>query len=99
MRIFLDDIREAPEGWKHTDNATDTIVLLLMNDVSEISLDHDLGDEWQNGNGYEVLKWIEKQVFLNNYIPPKIHIHTSNPAARIRMESALKKINDLAEKQ
>lgn len=95
MKIFLDDIREAPEGWKHTDNVENTIKLLLTENVSEISLDHDLGDDKNNGTGYDVLTWVEEQVFLNDYVPPTIHIHTSNPSARLKMKAAVKKIRNL----
>lgn len=56
-------------------------------DVSEISLDHDLGDD-ERGTGYHVLLWIEEMVALHNSKPPVIHIHTANPTARNRMEAA-----------
>lgn len=89
MKIFLDDERSPPKNWILTKNVKDTIDLLKNNYVEEISLDHDLGiDE----TGYDVLLWIEEMVFLNNYNPPKINIHTSNPSARIKMELCKKSI-------
>jgi|SRR6056297_966345 len=89
MKVYLDDERKCPRGWTKVKTATDAIKLLQNNNVSEISLDHDLGiDE----NGYDVLIWIEKQVFLNNYKTPKIHIHTANPSARLKMENAKRSI-------
>lgn len=91
MKIFLDDERSPPKDWILTKTATDTINLLKNNYVEEISLDHDLGIE---ETGYDVLLWIEEMVFLNNYIPPKINIHTSNSSARIKMELCKKSINN-----
>lgn len=90
IKIFLDDIRESPYGWTKTKTPTDTIFLLKNYIVDEISLDHDLGLE--NETGYDVITWIERQVFTNNYIPPKIHVHTSNPSARDKMNRAVRRI-------
>lgn len=44
--------------------------------VTEISLDHDLGDD-EHGTGMK---------------PPKIRVHSANPAARARMEAAIASI-------
>ena len=89
MKVYLDDERKVPIGWTLAKTATNAICLLLNFQVTDISLDHDLGiDE----TGYDVLEWIEKMVYLENYIPPKIHIHTANPSARVKMELAKKSI-------
>lgn len=93
MKIFLDDIRDAPVGWARTYTAEETIELLANNNVTEISLDHDLGEGIVEG--YKVLTWIEEQVYSNFYIPPIIHIHTANPAGRKRMVAAVKNIEKL----
>jgi len=90
MKVYLDDERLCPYGWSKVETATDAIFLLKHYDVYEISLDHDLGMD--NETGYDVLLWIEEQVFLNCYKPPKIYIHTANPSARIKMENAVKNI-------
>jgi hypothetical protein len=103
IKIFLDDVRPAPDDtWILCSDPDEVISLLQREDVTEISLDHDLGDELlhdkdycnsvKEKTGYDVLLWIEAQVITTNYIPPKISIHTSNPAARKRMEACLCKI-------
>jgi hypothetical protein len=93
MKLYLDDIREAPKGWKLTTTATETINYLISNQITELSLDHDLGiDE----TGYDVLLWIEEEVILNNFLPPKIHIHTSNSSARIKMLQAVQQIKKIS---
>jgi hypothetical protein len=56
--------------------------------VSELSLDHDLGDDL-HGTGYDVLLWVEEAVVLSGFQPPRITIHSANPAARQRMKAAL----------
>lgn len=93
MKIYLDDTRQVPDNsWTLTKTAKETIVHLLLSQVEEISLDHDLGDE-ENETGYDVLRWIEEKVYLAGYIPPQtIRIHTMNNVARKKMEQALNSI-------
>lgn len=93
MKVYLDDEREAPEGWDRVKTPSQAIELLKSGGIDEISLDHDLGDDEKIGTGYDVLVWIERQVIVHGYIPPVIHIHTANPSARIKMELALESIN------
>ena len=44
MKIFLDDIREAPAGWRRVYRPDEAIALLAQGGVTVLSLDHDLGD-------------------------------------------------------
>jgi hypothetical protein len=91
MKIFLDDIRNAPEGWHRCYWPDEVIDLLKTKEVTHLSLDHDLGDD-DKGTGYDVLKWLENAVY-NGLVPlPEIEIHTANPAARKRMLAAVKSI-------
>lgn len=94
MKIFLDDERKTPEGFKRCYWPDEVIALISSrNDIELISLDHDLGDD-DRGTGYDVLKWIEKQVVLNNFIPTfDIIVHSANPPAFERMTEAIKAIN------
>ena len=69
----------------------EVIRLLKTGRVTEISLDHDLGDQ-DVGTGYDVLVWLEQEVIVHGFHPPRIRIHTANPAARIRMELAVRSI-------
>jgi hypothetical protein len=43
MRVWLDDVRDAPDGWVHVQTPEEAIELLRSGKVKEISLDHDLG--------------------------------------------------------
>lgn len=91
MKVFLDDLRPPPEGWIHVLWPDEAIALLQTGEVTELSLDHDLGDDMR-GTGYDVLLWIEEAVILSRFQPPSIAIHSANPAARLRMEAALASI-------
>lgn len=93
-KLSLDDVRETPPGWTGVKTAAEMIRCLESAEVEEISLDHDLGPE-DAGDGYEVLVWIERQVATRAWVPPVIQIHTANPAARLRMEAALRSIERL----
>jgi hypothetical protein len=92
MKIYLDDERAAPEGWTQARWPQDVVKLMHEFDVTHLSLDHDLGDD-AHGTGYDVLLWIESRVSFTGFKIPEITIHTSNPAARLRMEAAVDAIN------
>lgn len=91
LKIFLDDERKAPEGWTRTRSVDETIAMLELPGVEEVSLDHDLGDD-ESGTGYDVILWIEEAVATKGYTPPTISIHTANPSARVKMELAVASI-------
>jgi hypothetical protein len=96
MKLYLDDERSAPFGWERVETAHEAIRILSENEVTDLSLDHDLGGP-ENGTGYDVIVWIEQQVAEYGYTPPLIFIHTANPAASIRMYAALDSIKKLLE--
>ncbi len=91
MKIFLDDIRETPEGWRRVYWPNEAIALLEQGGVTEISLDHDLGDD-ARGTGYDVVTWIEEAVITRGFVPPKIHVHSANPVGRQRMMQGIRSI-------
>jgi len=98
MKIFLDDMREAPEGWIRINTGESLIAILQSHkeEVEALSLDHDLGEGKKTG--YDVLKWLEAQVFLYGFKPPKkIIIHSDNPVGRKNMEAAIESIYKYAE--
>src|SRR5688500_3573081 len=61
MRVFLDDERATPPGWHRVRWPDEAITLLEQGGVTELSLDHDLGDD-ARGTGYDVVLWIEAAV-------------------------------------
>ena len=97
-RLFLDDERSPPPGWTLMRWPDEMIARIQAGDVEEVSLDHDLGDD-QRGTGYDVILWIERAVATEGLIPPRIHVHSANSAARERMEQGVASIYRLAEKR
>lgn len=91
MKVYLDDERKTPEGWVRTYWPDEAIKLLESGEVTEISLDHDLGDD-ERGTGYHVILWIEEAVFTRGFSPPLIKIHSANSSARVKMELGIKNI-------
>jgi hypothetical protein len=89
IRVWLDDVREAPAGWTRAYTAREAIGLLEAGGVVEISLDHDLGDEATCGTGYQVATWIEEAVATQGFEPPTIAIHSANVVGRERMQRAI----------
>jgi hypothetical protein len=92
MKVFLDDERETPAGWIRVFWPEEAISLLKTGKVTEISLDHDLGDD-NHGTGYDVVTWIEQAVIVEGFIPPKIVVHSANSSARVKMELGILQIN------
>ena len=91
MKVFLDDQRPAPEGWVRAYWPSEVIALLQTGEVTDLSLDHDLGDDLR-GTGYDVLTWLEEAAFARTLPIPNITIHSANAAARQRMVAAVRSI-------
>ena len=94
MRVFLDDERATPAGWTRVYWPDEAIELLQTGTVSEISLDHDLGDD-ERGTGYDVVLWIEEAVAIREFQPPLIKVHSANSSAREKMENGIRAIEAL----
>lgn len=94
VNIYLDDIRQTPNGFIRTYTVEEAIEEIIKNNgnINILSLDNDLGEGVSEG--YKVLDWLEEQVLTDSkfVLPDKIVIHSSNPAARRRMEMVIKKI-------
>ncbi|MBL0457849.1 hypothetical protein JD499_11615 [Aeromonas enteropelogenes] len=97
MKLYLDDERKTPVGWVRVFWPDEAIAWLKTEMVTEISLDHDLGDD-DRGTGYDVILWIENEVMTNNFIPPQIHIHSANVSARRKKELGVVAINNFLAK-
>lgn len=97
MKIFLDDIRETPEGWARVFTveelwASYTPCLAYGGVVEVVSLDNDLGEGIPEGHTF--LDELEEKVFNDpSYpIPKEIRIHSANPVARKRMQSVIDRL-------
>lgn len=92
LLLWLDDERKPPsKDWIWVRTAPEAIKALRTARFEVISLDHDLGED--AGTGYDVLKYLEAEVFQNpDYGAPEIRLHTANSAARMRMIQAVDSI-------
>jgi hypothetical protein len=99
VKVWLDDEREAPDGWARVKTPEEAIDLLRSGEVEEISLDHDLGlaTSQSEQTGYQVLTWLEEAVAAGawKHPMPMIRIHSANPVGRRRMEQAIASISRL----
>ncbi len=97
MKVYLDDEREAPSGWHQVYWPDEVIALLQTGNVTQLSLDHDLGDD-ERGTGYDVVLWIEEAVAIRGFQPPLLSVHSANSSARLKMEAGIQSIYRLAKK-
>jgi hypothetical protein len=94
VRVYLDDERTAPVGWVQVRWPSEAIELLEGGGVTEISLDHDLGDD-ERGTGYDVILWIEEAVAMRGFSAPRILVHSANTSARKKMQLGIESIQRL----
>ena len=99
MRVWLDDIRDAPPRWVRAFTPEDVIGLLRLRRVTKLSLDHDLGldDGASERTGYTVLLWLEMEVGTGRWTGPvpEITVHSGNPVGRDRMLRVIRTIHRL----
>ena len=87
MKLYLDDLRETPEGWERVYSVEQAIAFFVGFGVPEVlSLDHDLGT-WSKHGG-DAIKFVD-WMCMNNEFPPVVMFHTSNPVGRENMKRAL----------
>ncbi|MFA5187508.1 MAG: cyclic-phosphate processing receiver domain-containing protein [Patescibacteria group bacterium] len=93
-KLWLDDEREAPEGFIRAYNAIDAIAAYqTVGPFDVLSLDHDLGFvvypgqetegmcDAQSWTGYDFLKWVSRSVPMNHW-PDEVLCHSQNPVGR-----------------
>jgi hypothetical protein len=75
VNLYVDDIREAPDGWQKAVCYKQAIRLLEMHPMEELSLDHDLGEE---ATGYDIAMYM----VAHGIWPKNIYCHSMNPVGR-----------------
>lgn len=104
MKLYIDDIRPAPEGWQQARTVTDAIRILSMFDVEEVSLDHDISyavevagtqRPFPSPENFTAVAYFLKQRYLyphssqNSWNVPKVTIHSANPIGAQEIELIL----------
>ncbi|MCY6958303.1 cyclic-phosphate processing receiver domain-containing protein [Clostridium brassicae] len=88
INLYVDDLRDCPEGFKIVRTIEEAIYYLKNFDIEILSLDHDLGED-DEGNllptGYDLVKYICE----NGLKISKIYIHTDNIVGRCNMYETL----------
>jgi len=84
MKLWVDDLREPPEGWRWAKSSRAAILRLEFDSFTEISLDHDLGGD---DTPRPVVLWMIE----NDYQPHRIHVHTANPVGREWLEGMIRR--------
>ena len=87
IKIWLDDIRPAPNGYFHCRNVNEAKLKIAhceaeKNEIEVIDCDHDLGDHAADGgDGIKLIDWLaERKTFY------PIKLHTQNPVGRENMQ-------------
>lgn len=88
MKIWLDDVRSLPKGYDSLAKSVNEAKHIIENlekekkEITEISLDHDLGDYAKDGgDGICLMDWLVERGSLY-----PVTFHTANPVGRKNMD-------------
>ena len=87
MKIWVDDLRQTPEGYETARSVNEAIKLIMQaedndEEIELLDLDHDLGDyAYDGGDAIKLLDWLAER---GTFYP--VCIHTANPVGRANME-------------
>ena len=87
IKLWLDDVREAPAGYCHCRSVNEAIKKIIECEkefivIDEIDCDHDLGEYASyGGDGIKLIDWLAER---KTYYPVKLH--TMNPVGRENMQ-------------
>ena len=94
VKIWVDDIRPAPEGYLRVFSVNEAINMISTAEkqgstIDLIDLDHDAGDYFVDGGDYiKVLDWLEE-----THRDYPIRLHSMNPVGVQNMRAIIKKNN------
>lgn len=98
MKVFLDDVRDTPEGWVRTFTVEQTMELLKTRQVVALSLDNDLGEGLKEG--YCVIDLLEEMIYNDPTFPiPQMTVHSSNASRMEYMQRAFRNIERIRQLQ
>lgn len=96
IKIWVDDIRPAPDGYIHCRSVNETKAAIhqyerdFNDDTILISLDYDSGDYFNDGGDYiKILEWLEEEGIVDTgYF---FHLHTRNPVGAKNMRRIIQR--------
>ena len=86
MKIWIDDVRPAPQGYYWAQSVNDAKAAIILSErynttIELLDLDHDAGDFVEYGGDFiKILDWMEETD--RNY---PVRFHTANPVGRMNM--------------
>lgn len=92
IKIWLDDIREAPDGYFHCRSVNEAVRRIVKCEeehtvIDVIDCDHDLGDyAGDGGDGIKLIDWLAER---ETYYP--VALHTMNPVGRENMQREIER--------
>ena len=94
MKLWVDDIRPAPEGWyqARSVNVAKEMILANWENIEILSIDYDSGDYNKFGGDYiNILKWLEEEEHKTNkkIVTFPIQIHSMNPVGVQNMRNII----------
>jgi hypothetical protein len=96
LRVWLDDVREMPEGFDMQVYNPYYLIHLLREGgerIDYISFDHDLGCE--EADGYTVAVMIEQMAYDGMVRRIGWDVHSANPVGRKRIEYAMEEAEEI----
>lgn len=88
-RLWIDDLRTAPEGWDVARTYAEAVDMLFVTDYDVVSFDHDLGEYF---TGYDIICVLEERQQEGFRVPRKMFCHSDNPPGRERIKQVIRKI-------
>lgn len=97
VNIFVDDVRETPQGFIHFYTVNDCIGYIrriYKTGVTDfyLDLDHDAGDYFDQGGDYiNILRYLEDMRRMGHlrHMKIKVHFHSGNTVGLINMRAII----------
>jgi len=86
VKLWVDDLRPAPPGWKHARSVDEAQAFLVTGLVEEASLDHDLG--FEQADGSTLVRWMAATGHWPKKAPA---VHSMNPVGRACMQGVIER--------
>jgi len=97
VKLYIDDTKPIPPGWVGVRSIGDAAFFMRNQTFSAISFDNDMGEEKE---GADLANWLEQKLASGEFSKERFKncvftVHSSNPAACVRIEQALASIKKL----
>lgn len=102
MKLWIDDLRPASEGYKWVKSVSEAKIRCCQHLspnkevlIEEFNLDYDSGDyQYAGGDYIELLKWLEEKQHVEDWVIDSVFkIHSQNVVGRNNMEAIIKHNN------